>query len=135
MQDAPEVIFLLFLPTRWKIRGKIQLYFLLFPEEVTRKVFFLPVFPLALKYYVGCNGCSLHPILAKVFLFMTRAHPRVLWDREDSRLLRLGDVIFLPVTTVRCPFTCIGSFSGLETFFPKGLLGRHYSRLQKCRRP
>lgn len=27
MQDCPEVIFLLFLPTRWKIKDEIQLYF------------------------------------------------------------------------------------------------------------
>lgn len=68
---------------------------MLFPEEVTRKFFnfvffFLPVFPLAVKYYVGCNCCSLRPILSRVFLCMTSTHPGDLWDREDSVSWALG---------------------------------------------
>lgn len=100
---------------------------MLFPEEVTRKFFyfvlFLPVFPLTVKYCVGCNCCSLHPVLAKVFLCMTRAHP--------GGLLSLGDMTFLSVTTVGCSFTCIASFSGLKPLFPTCLLRKRYLQLRK----
>ena len=125
VQYCPEVIFLLFLSTRWKIKVEIQLYFC-FSQKRWQCSLSLHVFRQAVKYYFVYSCWHLSTTLASVLCSVCcpclcpRGPTQGLAGCWGTSLLAPSWPGFSAWHHVQCAFAC-SSFPNWRNLFPTSL--------------